>query len=68
MKSCSYASADLRDHFGWWQSWFEVFGQKAKEFIEEDVGTTVDNRRHSTIVHIAKAISVCDLRQEEVPT
>ena len=57
---------DLRDHFGGQQSRFEVFWQKAKEFIEEDVGTAVDDRRHSTVVHVAKAISVQDLREKVV--
>ena len=35
---------DLRDHFGGRQSRFEVFWQKAKEFLEEDVGTAVNDR------------------------
>ena len=38
----------------------------AKEYIEEEVGTAVDDRRHSTVVHIAKAISVRDLREKVV--
>ena len=55
---------DLRDHFGGRQSRFELFWQKAKEYIEEDVGTAVDDRRHSSVVHVAKAISVRDLREK----
>ena len=29
----------------------------------EDVGTAVDERRHSQVAHVAKAISVCDFKQ-----
>lgn len=43
---------------------FEVFWQKAKEFLEEDVGTAVDDHQHSEVVHLAKAISVRDFRQQ----
>ena len=48
------------------------YGEKSfwictKEYnIEEEVGTAVDDRRHSTVVHIAKAISVCDLRERAI--
>ena len=55
---------DLRDHYSGRQSKFEVFWQKAKEFLEEDIGTAVDDRRHSMVIHVAKAISVRDLREK----
>ena len=55
---------DLREHYKGNQSKFDVFWQRAKEYLEEDVGTAVDDRRHSTIVHMAKAISVRDLREK----
>ena len=45
---------------------FDEFWSCAKAFIEEDVGSAVDDRRHSTVVHMAKVISVRDLR-EKVP-
>ena len=54
---------DLRDHFSGRQSKFDVFWQRAKEYLEEDIGTAVDDRRHSTVLHVAKAISVRDLRE-----
>ena len=57
---------DLRDHFSGRQSKFDTFWQKAKEYLEEDVGTAVDDRRHSTVLHVAKAISVRDLRERVV--
>ena len=55
---------DLRVHYKGNQSKFDVFWQRAKEYLEEDVGTAVDDRRHSTIVHMATAISVRDLREK----
>ena len=55
---------DLRHHYSGRQSKFELFWQKAKEFLEEDVGTAVDDRRHSMVIHVAKAISVRDLREK----
>ena len=42
---------------------FDQFWSCAKEYIEEEVGTAADDRRHSTVVHVAKAISVWDLRE-----
>ena len=54
---------DLRDHFSGRQSKFDVFWQRAKEYLEEDIGTAVDDQRHSTVLHAAKAISVRDLRE-----
>ena len=54
---------DLRDHFSGRQSKFDVFWQRAKEYLEEDIGTAVDDRRHSTVLHAAKAFSVRDLRE-----
>ena len=38
----------------------------AKDYIEEEVGTAVNDRRHSTVVHTAKAISVQNLREKVV--
>ena len=38
---------------------FDVFSNKAKEFFEEDVGTTMDDWFHSDDVHLAKAIKFC---------
>ena len=45
---------------------FKTFWEKAKEFLEEDVGTAVDERRHSQVIHVAKAISVRDFKQQVV--
>ena len=43
---------------------YSVFWSAAKEFLEEDIGTAVDDRRHSQTVHVAKAISVRDFKQQ----
>ena len=55
---------DLRHLYCGRASKFDMFWAKAKEFLEEDVGTAVDDRRHSQVVHLAKAISVRDLREQ----
>ena len=57
---------DLCDHYGGQQLKFDTFWKNAKEYIEEDVGTAVDDRRHSTVTHVAITISVRDLREKVV--
>ena len=39
---------------------FDVFWEEAEKYINEDVGTAVDDRRHATVTHLAKAISIRD--------
>ena len=55
---------DLRQLYSGRASLYDTFWEKAKEFLDEDVGTAVDDRRHSQAVHLAKAISVRDLREQ----
>lgn len=55
---------DLRQLYSGRASQYDTFWEKAKEFLEEDIGTAVDDRRHTQVVHLAKAISVCDLREQ----
>ena len=57
---------DLRDQYVGHerQSKFDVFWNKAKEVLEEDIHTAVNDRRHSAIVHVAKAVSVRDLHEQ----
>ena len=43
---------------------FSVFWDEAKKFINEDLGVAVDDRRHGEVTHLAKAISVRDLREQ----
>ena len=52
---------DLRNHYGQ-KTKFDEFWSCAKDCI--DVGSAVDDRRHSTVIHMAKAISVRDLREK----
>ena len=43
---------------------FDVFWDQCSSYLNETVGTAVDDRRHSEVVHLAHAISVRDLRDE----
>ena len=40
------------------------FRDEAAKYIEEDIGTAVDDRRHNTVTHLAKAISIRDFRDQ----
>ena len=55
---------NFRNHYSGQLSKFEVFWEKAKEFLEEDVGTALDDRRHSMGIDVAKAFSVRDLPEK----
>jgi len=52
---------NLRQLYSSRASLYDTFWEKAKQFLEEDVGTAVDDRQHSQVVHLAKAVSVRDL-------
>ena len=41
-----------------------MFWEAAERFIREDVGAAVDDRRHTTVTHLAKAISIRDFREQ----
>ena len=43
---------------------FEVFWSEAQKYINEDLGVAVDDRRHGEVTHLAKAISIRDLREQ----
>ena len=43
---------------------YDTFWEKAKQFLEEDIETAVDDHRHSQVVRLAKAVSVRDLREQ----
>ena len=51
---------DLRDSYS---GKFETFWDKANEYLQETVGTAVDDRKHSEVVHLATAILVRNLRE-----
>ena len=40
---------------------FDTFWSECSKFLSEDVGLAVDDRRHTSVTHLAKAISVRDL-------
>ena len=43
---------------------YDGFWDKCSKFLEESVGTAVSDRRHTTITHIASAISIRDFRDQ----
>ena len=43
---------------------FQAFWDEAAKYIDEDVGRAVDDRRHTTITNLAKAISIRDFRDQ----
>ena len=55
---------DLHYHFDGKQTKFDIFWENAKQYLEEDIGITVDDQRHSSVLHVAKAISVRDLCEQ----
>ena len=46
------------------QAKFDVFWDEAQKFINEDLGVAVDDRRHGEIIHLVRAISIRDLREQ----
>ena len=46
------------------KSQYDVFWSDCKKFIEEVVGSAVNDWRHESVTHIASAISVRDLRNQ----
>ena len=42
----------------------DVFWNNAEMFLSEDIGMAVDERRHSQVTHLAKAISIRDFREQ----
>ena len=57
---------DLQHHLAGRQAKFDTFWNEAKKFLQEDIGVAVDDRRHSTVVHVAKGVSVRDLREQVI--
>lgn len=43
---------------------YDVFWDETRKYINEEVGVAVDDRRHGEVTHMAKAISVRDLREQ----
>ena len=43
---------------------FNTFWEECAKFLNEDVGTAVDDRRHDQITHLARAISIRDLVEQ----
>ena len=43
---------------------FDIFWNQCSTYLNETIGTAVDDRRHSEVVHLAHAISVRDLQDQ----
>ena len=43
---------------------YQVFWDEAAKYINKDIGTAVDNKRHASVTHLAKAISIRDFREQ----
>ncbi len=56
--------ADLRSHNHGQTSKYDNFWAECDKFLSEDVGEAVDDRRHGSITHMARAISVRDLKEQ----
>ena len=52
---------DLRALHTGAKSQYDAFWDQCQKFLDEDVGTPVDDRRHSHVTHLARAISARDL-------
>ena len=52
---------DLRSLQTGHKSQYDVFWDECRKFLEEEVGTPVDDRRHGVVTHLARAISARDL-------
>jgi hypothetical protein len=56
--------ADLRSHNQGQSHKFEYFWSECEKFINEDIGRAVDDRRHGSVTHMARAISIRDLKEQ----
>lgn len=43
---------------------YDIFWEQCKVYLEECVGTAVDDRRHTTVTHLANAVSARDLKEK----
>ena len=52
---------DLREHNTGRAAQFDTFWDECGKYLNEEIGVAVDERRHSTLTHLGRAISVRDL-------
>ena len=55
---------DLRHLNSGRRSQYDVFWSECQKFLEEDIGSAVDDRRHGIVTHLARAISLHDLHDQ----
>ena len=58
---------DLRNLNSGRKSQYDTFWEECVKFLQEDVGTAVDDRRHSDVTHTATTISVRDFLDQVAP-
>ena len=51
---------DLKAHNGSKRTQYDKFWDGAERFLNEDIATAVDDRRHGSITHLSRAISIRD--------
>ena len=55
---------DLRHHNSGPNTRYEIFWNECEKLLNSDIGVAVDDRRHGSITHLARAISIRDLRDQ----
>ena len=55
---------DLRHLNSGKKSKYDTFWEECSKYLEETVGTAVDDRRHTNVTHVATAISIRDFRDQ----
>ena len=55
---------DLRAHNEGRRGQYDIFWSECQKFLQESVGTAVDDRRHCLVTHLAQAISARDLLEQ----
>ena len=55
---------DLRSHNTGHGTKYDIFWTECEKFLQEDIGLAVDERRHTSVTHLARVLSVRDLLQQ----
>jgi len=55
---------DLRELNTGQHTKYDIFWEECQKFLQEDIGLAVDERRHTNITHMARAISARDLLEQ----
>ena len=55
---------DLRRENRGQESQYDAFWSECQNYLSEDIGIAVDERRHGNVTHLARAISIRDLIEQ----